>query len=164
MHKKKNRYDLSGKYGVGYDERGLSFYFDKKDYPKIKDYYWCVIKRSHEVICSTNNIPNRKLHRYLMGDPQGMEVDHINHNRADCRKENMRVCTHQQNEYNVPKQRNNSTGHKGVTYHKSYGKYMARISVDHKRITLGFFDTAVEAYNAYVNASQKYHGTYGCVA
>ena len=50
-HKKENKYDLSGKYGIGYTYKGDEFYFDLDDYTLIKEYCWCI---DHEGYVSTN--------------------------------------------------------------------------------------------------------------
>ena len=50
-HKKENKYDLSGKYGIGYTYKGDEFYFDLDDYTLIKEHCWCI---DHEGYVSTN--------------------------------------------------------------------------------------------------------------
>lgn len=89
------------------------------------------------------------------------EIDHENLIRDDNRLSNLREATHQQNVYNVKKRRHNTTGFKGVTFHKAAGRFMAQIRADRKYIYLGLFDTPEEAHAAYAAASKEHHGEYG---
>jgi hypothetical protein len=75
-------------------------------------------------------------------------IDHINHNPSDNRIKNLRVVTHQQNNFN----RSDVKG-----YHRCHTKWRATIYVDGKRICLGRFKTEEEARNAYLKAKAKYH-------
>ena len=59
------------------------------------------------------------LHRFIMGDPPGMEVDHEDGDGLNCTRENMRVCTHAQNQANM-RSRRGSTGYVGGHHVGSY--------------------------------------------
>ena len=77
------------------------------------------------------------------------EIDHINRNRADNRICNLRNVPHQANLLN--------RNAKGYTYHKHSKKYQAKIRLNNKVISLGYYDTPEEARKAYLNAKQKHH-------
>ncbi|WP_368488450.1 AP2 domain-containing protein [Clostridium sp. BJN0013] len=100
------------------------------------------------------------MHRYLLNYKGNKEVDHINHKRYDNRKRNLRICSRLENSYNMPIQSSNTSGYKGVEFHRRVGRWRARISVGGKRIELGHFNTAFEAHLAYCKASEYYHGEY----
>jgi len=69
------------------------------------------------------------------------QSDHINHNGLDNRKSNLRICTMQQNSWNMRKQKGNCTSqYKGVTWRKDASKWQVRITYNAKKISLGFFD------------------------
>jgi len=101
-----------------------------------------------------------KLHRIiwimLFGEiPKGFYLDHINGNKIDNRLENLRLATNNQNQQNRPAPKNSSSGYRGVTWHKVANKWMARICHEKKRMTIGFFDTAEDAYEAYKQEAKK---------
>lgn len=145
-------------YIIGIDTKGREFYFDKEDLQKVKEYYWFISSEGYVITC--RNRRTIMLHRYLLDNINDKEVDHINHEKNDCRRTNLRICLHKQNGCNRKAQRNNNCGYKGVGFHK--GKYRARIRVNGILIDLGRFDTVEAAHEAYCCASKLYHGEYGC--
>lgn len=97
------------------------------------------------------------MHRFIMNTPNGMDTDHINHDRLDNRKENLRVCTRSQNHCN--RRHNKSTS--GVTGVKRSGNnWTARISIKGKEIHLGTYKTLIEASLARNKATMEYHGEF----
>lgn len=101
-------------------------------------------------------------HRIIMlithGDlPEGMQVDHINHDRADNRLANLRFVTHTQNGRNTKLPVTNTTGVIGVSYNKKYDKYYAQIYIKGKNIYLGWHDTLEEAATARAEAEKLYN-------
>lgn len=80
--------------------------------------------------------------------PDGMYIDHINHDKADNRISNLRIATCRQNLINTLPAANNSSGFKGVTFHKKSGKWMSYVSIYHKRHYLGYFDSPEMAHQA----------------
>jgi len=90
--------------------------------------------------------------------PSGMDVDHINRCKLDNRPENLRLATPTQNRANVGKQRNNSTGYKGVFI--DGGKFRAAIRVSGIRRYLGTFSSAQAAATAYDSAALAVFGEY----
>lgn len=110
--------------------------------------------RSRKYIILTLNKKRYASHRIAIllhtGRPPHGEVDHINGDGTDNRLCNLRVCTKEQNQWNARKRRDNTTGYKGVSYHRQTGKYAARIQHNRKRQTIGLFDTPQAAHLAYV--------------
>lgn len=82
------------------------------------------------------------LHRWITNAPNGMVVDHINHNTLDNTVDNLRVVTHLENARNRKgAQRNNKTsGIRGVSWHKKTKKWRVQISFNGRRITKGYFN------------------------
>lgn len=89
-----------------------------------------------------------------------MFVDHINHNKLDNRRCNLRICTETQNNMNKCFDSRNTSGYKGVSWHKSARKWFAYIRFNKQRLNIGFFDDPVEAAHAYDDAARIYHGEY----
>jgi hypothetical protein len=95
-----------------------------------------------------------------MNPPDGMMVDHINHDTLDNRRFNLRVCTKTQNQFNAKLRRDSTSGYKGVGFHKVTQKWMAYIRANNVQYHLGLFKTIREAVIARNVAAIKYHGEY----
>lgn len=137
---------------------------DDEDFGLVSQYHWHVDDAGY----ARTNIwrDGRKqsaprMHRLVMDvtDPN-THVDHINGNKLDNRKSNLRLCNRRQNLQNRTKQSNNKSGYKGVVYDKSRARWKAEIGYNGKRKHLGRFDTAEEAYAAYCKAAELYHGEF----
>ena len=109
------------------------------------------------------------MHREITNAPKGMQVDHINGNTLDNRKENLRVCTRSQNMMNRGKQNNNKSGYKGVSYMKKkdpnyeYPKpWRAQIKcpTNQKVIHLGCYKYPEQAARAYDKKAIELFGEY----
>lgn len=100
------------------------------------------------------------MHRLIMGAPHGVEVDHINLDTLDNRKENLRIATRSQNAANRRRQSNNTSGYKGVSWNKQRKKWHAYICVENKAITIGRFHSPKEAALAYNKAALTFFGEY----
>ena len=95
------------------------------------------------------------LHRFISNAPSDLQVDHINGNRLDNRRENLRLCKNQQNNFNKKAR----SGYKGV--HKIRdGKWCAQITLNYKCKNIGYFSTAEEAALAYNSAARDLHGEF----
>lgn len=102
------------------------------------------------------------MHRVIMGlsSGDGFEVDHINGDKLDNRKSNLRVCSSAENSRNKGLRKDNTSSYKGVHFHRPAGKFWARIVCEKKRISLGCFDDPKEAAKAYNEAALKYYGEF----
>lgn len=87
-------------------------------------------------------------------------IDHINHDRLDNRRKNLRICSHLQNIRNSKKQKNNTSGYKGVSFNKNSQKFRAQIRFNNKNMCIGSFECPKEAAKAYNEAALKYHGEF----
>lgn len=93
----------------------------------------------------------------------GLDVDHINGNGLDNRRCNIRFCTKAQNARNQQLSNRNTSGCKGVYFDKNSNKWRARIMVDKKFISLGYYSSIENASFAYEKASIEHHGEFSRV-
>lgn len=101
------------------------------------------------------------LHREIMGATDSQVVDHINGNKLDNRKSNLRLCTRIQNSYN--RQPTQKTGVKGVHYERNragFKKWRAYINSDGARKHLGYYGTKAEAISVYNEKAKELHGDF----
>jgi len=133
------------------------FIIDKEDKEKIEHTFW---SKSHGYIKNGRTF----LHRFIMNCPKDMIVDHINGDKLDNRKCNLRICTQAQNCCNSKKQKNNTSGYKGVCWHTTRKKWFSSIKYNKKNISLGYFNTPEEAYAAYCKAAKELHGEFARLA
>jgi hypothetical protein len=91
--------------------------------------------------------------------PQG-EIDHANGIKSDNRPANLRDALRSQNMHNKPKQRNSTSGIKGVHWNAQRRKWQAKIMVDRKVHHLGLYDDPNKAGEAYIRASKKLLGEF----
>ena len=129
---------------------------DLDDIDKVKDFKWYLNDNGY-VLC---NNPKTRLHRLIMNPSDGMVVDHINRNRVDNRKSNLRICTNQQNSVNVNVSRNNTSGTTGVNYDKRSSKWQAYININGERKHLGYYDSKEDAIAARRQAEIDYFGEF----
>ncbi len=106
------------------------------------------------------------MHRELMGASSTDLVDHKSRKTLDNQKDNLRICSRAQNNVNTKIQSSNTSGFKGVNWKKwdsGGGCWCARISVNFKRVHLGYFHDAKEAALAYDTAAIKHFGEFARV-
>jgi hypothetical protein len=100
----------------------------------------------------------------VTGEWPKQDVDHINMNRSDNRWINLRQCSRIQNTYNTGRRPHNTSGFKGVTFHKATGKWEAQIRANGRSTHLGLAETPEDAAKLYEAAAAKYHGEFARVA
>ena len=99
------------------------------------------------------------MHQQILNPPDGFETDHINRNKLDNRRCNLRIATRQQNRANTPvRSHNRASRFKGVR--KNYRKYNARGILNGREYSLGSFDSEIEAAKAYNNWAKKHFGEF----
>ena len=87
-------------------------------------------------------------------------IDHIDGNPLNNKIENLRECTHQQNHFNERKPKNNTSGIKGVSFHKPTKKWRATVFLNYKQHYLGLFKDIKEAEKACIEFRNKHHGEF----
>jgi hypothetical protein len=145
------------------------------DFDSVSKYRWCAIKNGHTYyVRAWINKKRTPIHRFLLGvdDPKKV-VDHIDRDALNNCRENLRVCTHAENQMN--RIASGKCKYKGVSLHTSkkhvilkngavrvysYTKFMAYITLNGKMKNLGRFNTEIEAAKAYNDNAPKYFGEF----
>lgn len=145
--RKYNIYETDGDMTKIIDEKGNYTLIDTEDLEKVKPYYF--YKGSGDYYVANKMIDKKKvsyfLHRLVTDCPKGLVVDHLNHNRADNRKENLKICTLQDNRKNMPVI--------GVVLLEHTNKWTASIKDGDSIKYLGVYDTFDEAVEAFRNGA-----------
>lgn len=137
---------------------GVEILIDPEDFQKIKKYSWCISKTGYAVANINGKVT--KMHRYIMGENDSkIIIDHINRNKLDNRKNNLRRCTAKENSRNTTVSKNNPTGYLGVSL-TAQGKFRARIMVDRKEIWLGTYNNINDAIKARKTGEKYYFGEF----
>lgn len=99
------------------------------------------------------------MHRLIMPCPQGLQVDHINGDRLDNRRENLRICTQAQNVAARLKTKNQThSKYKGIKRIRT--KWSAVLRHRDKDIYLGMYDNELSAAKAYDAKALEIHGEF----
>jgi hypothetical protein len=88
------------------------------------------------------------------------DVDHINENKSDNRICNLRQANRSQNMFNRGRNKNNTSGFKGVIFCKDTGRWRAQMSIYGKSVNIGRFDTKEDAANAYLEKAKELRGEF----
>jgi hypothetical protein len=108
---------------------------------------------------ATRTLKNLSLHREIMQSADDCDVDHINGNKLDNRRANLRLCSRSANMQNQPKRtyRHACTSRfKGVT--RKHNLWYVQLGIDGRRVSGGYFKDEVAAALAYDRLAREHHG------
>lgn len=128
---------------------------DLEDVERVEQYKW-----GYTNGYCINNSNQVFLHNFILNRKPSEDdvVDHINRNRLDNRRSNLRVVDYRMNGFNKGMQSNNTSGYVGVSWDKGKGKWEASIKSNRKKIFLGYYDDIKDAAQAREKAELKYFG------
>jgi len=88
------------------------------------------------------------------------QIDHIDGNKSNNKIENLRECTHQQNQINKSRTKSNTSGYKNVFLNKRINRWGVRLKSNGKIIYGGHYKTIEEANQKAIHLREKYHGEF----
>ncbi len=141
---------------------------DTEDWNRVKKNHWSIYYDRFNFYVITNiKIEKNKriikrLHRVIMNLTDSIiDVDHIDHNTFNNKKENLRICKHEDNLKNRTMFKKNKFGYKCVF--QGNGKWRSYIRINGKQVYLGYFENIKDAAIAYNNAAKKYYKDFACL-
>jgi hypothetical protein len=157
-HCRSNRYNQNKD---GYVEcitkKGEVIKVDKEDVEILKPHNWAIVNNGYAITYIKRKL--LPMQNFIMNPPKGFVVDHINRDKLDNRKSNLRIATLQQNSMNRRKHNPNSLSkYKGVA--KDKNKWVAQIIKDGKRKEIGRYETQEEAAIAYNQSAIEVFGEF----
>ncbi len=134
---------------------------DDEDFDRLSQSHWKAVRGRSAVECwyARNTVTGVYMQRDIVHPPDGMRVDHIDHDGLNNQKLNFRFVTPWENSLNT-RPRKHSSQFKGVSYRKRNGRWRSRITVDGKLLCLGSYPTEEEAALNYNAAARLFFGDY----
>lgn len=147
-----------------YNKKGIVL-VDDENYDQLKKITWHLHSAGY---ARTNFKINDKwtsiyMHRMIMDTPLKLDTDHIDGNKLNNLKSNLRVATHSQNLCNRKITKDLTSQFKGVCWHKHNNKWHARIMLNYKYKHLGFFTDETEAAQAYNDMAVEIFGEFALI-
>lgn len=155
---------MSIKYPIYDKHKNIRCYtlIDAQDFFRVSQYSWSLMGRNY--IKARINGKDIYLHRFLMkqNNPQ-IIVDHINRDRLDNRRSNLRLANRNENSFNRRKSSNKSSRYKGVSFDKAKGLWQAYIKMKGVKYLLGYFKNEKEAARTYDYFASYYYGQFALI-
>jgi hypothetical protein len=155
------------------DNDTISIYIGKKqwatidtvDLPKVAKHKWSALPAGRKgyyakaTIRIGEKVTTLLMHHLIKPKRNGREVDHIDRNKINNTRGNLRLVTHQENLRNQGQRSGTKSGKTGVYVCGKTGAFKASVSVSGKRLHLGTFRTLKDAVNARKIGEKKYYGS-----
>ena len=134
---------------------------DDDDFDMLSKFKWYYGNRY--AVRHDNSTKTRRpmfMHRVIIGTPDGMDTDHINGDKLDNRKCNLRVCTRSQNQINALCRRNSKSGLRGVHWSERNKRWVAQMRFNGRKLSLGYFTSKLAASKAYCEQVKLLYGEF----
>lgn len=142
---------------------------DCADFEWLNQWKWCAMWGENaksfyaaRIHLSASERKQIRMHRLILGLDKGDKRigDHTNHDTLDNRRSNLRICSTQQNNCNVKLKKSNTSGFKGVAWHKGRQKWRAYGSLEGRQKHIGYYETAEQASTAYEDFAKYHYGEF----
>lgn len=133
---------------------------DDEDYKWLIEFKWCAAKSRTTFYAMRHTHQQRpetiQMQRDIIRPLAKFQIDHINHNGLDNRRENLRIATPTQNNQNRQKSKGKSSQYRGVSWSTSTRKWRVEIKASGSKRILGHFDNEIDAALAYDRAAREF--------
>jgi hypothetical protein len=118
-----------------------------EDYERLSAFTWTKTNRGY----ASRGSGSKVMHKYILSPKDGFEVDHINRDKLDNRRENLRYVTHKENMQNyTPVAWTKTSKYRGVFKESASGQYRVNIRIDNnKKLYVGRFKDEIDAALAF---------------
>ena len=149
--------------------QGFVALVDDEDYERVNQFKWHIKNSSRNPknqYAERSFVENGKykaqfMHRLILGNiPESMIIDHKNHIGYDNRKENLRTCTHVENQRNSTSHNSKYSIYKGVYYEHKLRKFKTSVKVNGKTKHIGVYTYELDAAKAYDEAVKIHYGEF----
>ncbi len=159
----RSRYANVNELGNGIDtiylKNGDMAFVDESDYNELINYMWRSDKDGYAIGCI--NSKTVRMHRYITNCKIGEIIDHIDGNKLNNKRSNLRICSQMQNaQHRTVLSSKNKSGKTGVSFNDTVKKWCARIGFNNVSIGLGYYEDINDAIEARRLAEDKYFGEY----
>lgn len=148
-------------------DKGVTVVVDPEDYERLSKWKWYLHSGGYAVRIVFRRIGYKEyekkavlMHREIMNTPQGLMTDHINGNKLDNRKDNLRICTGKENQGNRKKQASLYSKYLGVTWCKQHRLWKAQLGIKSKSLNIGLFKSEHHAALARDLWAKDYFGKF----
>lgn len=147
--------------------KGFFAKISDKDFPKVKNFTWYSVEKGGKVYAARSarghdgkRVRRIYLHREILRTA-APHIDHKNGDGLDCQRQNLRPCTAAQNQGNrTRRNRNNTSGFRGVVWSKAKRCWVAQIMLARKGVFIGHFNNAISAAKAYDTKVRQVRGNF----
>jgi len=158
VSKKENKYSIINNIALFKCSNSEDFFeIDKKDFDLVINFSWR--KNDKGYIVTSKDGKTIYLHLLIMSFPR-KQVDHVDRNKNNNKRENLRLCEPYQNSANKENKRKSKSGYVGVRFDKRNSKWYSSITVKNKSIFLGYFNDVEFALVKRLKAEKKYFGEF----
>jgi len=129
---------------------------EETDYHLVKSFCWNLSKNGYVISRYRDSNKTVYLHRLIMGAPEDLEIDHKDTDKLNNLKTNLRIASSFQNKWNKGNTKANTSGLRGVSWHKRNKKWQVQIRVYNQYIALGYYSDFERAKEVRINAEKRY--------